>query len=344
MPFAQVTNNPANYVAVGKQAAKDTEATTFYFLKQLNGSGFQLTWNVTGEREGGSGQEVTLRYKDKIKADGQLNANARYGWAARSLAWILGSETVASQAAGATSVQAHTAVLVGSAPYLTVEQRYADEIERADNCMLTTVSIEGQAGKPIKFNANFMVGGTVFQRDVSSALTPVRETSRPFFFPYGSYTFEGLASYSNKITKFKIEIQRHVDDAIQTTGLNNEDVTPLNFDASLDATIVYETRDFYQKIAYTGGSQISPDFATGSFQLNVLTPGAAIPGAYNPGVATGYLMNVTLPFLQYVDGKVNKLDPDGKTMYLDVVMNTLGGVVASSSVFSTIYTDDTAAY
>lgn len=344
MGFARVTNEPANYIAVGHQASKDVEATTFYYLKQLNGSGFQVTWNTTSEREGGDGQEIGLRYKDVIKADGALNANARYGWAGRAFAWLLGGEAVASLAAGATSVTNHTAFLVASAPYLTIEQRYADEMERADNCIITTLSIEGQAGKPFKVNANFMVGGTVSQRDVGSALTPAREINRPFFYPYGSYVFDGFASYSGKVTKFKIEIQRHVDDTIQTTGLNKEDVVALNFDCAFDATIKYETRDFYQKIAYLGGSQVQPDFATGAFQMNAFTSGAAIPGPYTPGNPTGYLFQVNLPLLQYIDGKVNKLDPDGKTMYLDFVAQTIRNQLGTSPVWTQIYTDDVAVY
>ena len=277
MGFARVTNEPANYLAVGKQSAKDVEATSFYFTKQLSGSGFELSWNIQAEREGGDGQEIALRYKDVVKADGSINANARYGWAARAFAWVLGGETVASVAAGATSVPLHTAFLTASAPYLTVEQRFADEIERGDNAMLTTLTIEGSAGKPIKANAQFMVGGTIYQRDIASSLTPVREVNRPWFYPYGSYVFDGFASYSNKVTKFKIEVQRHVDDTIQTTGLNKEDLAPLNFDVAFDATLKYETRDYYQKISYLGGSQVQPDCATGSFQLNFLTSGAAIP-------------------------------------------------------------------
>lgn len=345
MGFARVTNEPANYLAVGRQAAKDTEATTFYFTKQLNGSGFQLAWNTTSEREGGDGQEIGLRYKDKIKGDGALNANARYGWTARAWAWLLGGETVASQGVGgATAVQVHTAFLVGSAPYLTIEQRFADEIERADNCILDTVTITGQAGKPFKVDAKFMVGGTIYQRDISSSITPAREFNRPFFYPYGSYVFDGFASYAGKVTKFKVEATRHLDDSIQTTGLNNEDIAPLNFDVSFDATVKYETRDFYQKVAYLAGSQVQPDFATGSFQLNAFTSGAAIPGPYSPGVATGYLFQVNLPLLQYDSAKVNKLDPDGKTMYLDVVANSIKNPNGTSPVWTQIYTDDNTTY
>ena len=339
---AKVTNEPNNYLAFGKQTAKDTEATTFYFLKQLSGSGFQVDWNMQTEREGGDGQEVGLRYKDMIKADGAAVVNARQGVAGRLLAWTLGQDTVTSVAAGATSIQRHNAVPAASLPYITVEQRYADTIERADNAAFTSLTIEGEAGKPFKMTANFMVGGTVYQRDVASTLTATREVNRPYFFPYGSYTFDGFASYANKVTKFKIEVARQVDDTIQTTGLNKEDVAALNFDVTFDATIKYETRDFYQKVVYIGGSQVQPDFATGSFRMDVLTSGAAIPANYNPGVATGYLMQVQCPLLQWVQARVNKLDPDGKTMYLDIAGHSIKG--ATHAIFSNVDTDDVSAY
>lgn len=326
------TNEPANYFAYGKQSAKDTDATTYYFFKHLDGSGFEVDQEIASEREGGDGQEVGLRYKTMVKADGQAVLNGRPQAAGRLIAWTLGADSasvVASAAAAPSLVVNHRCTIAASTPYLTVEQYFGDEVERVTNAGLNELSIEGEAGKPFKLNSSFVGGGTVSQREVGSILTATRETFRPYFFPGGSYQLDANGTYSQKLTKFRLNIARAVDDAIQTTGIAREDVLPLNFDVSLDGTIKYEDRTLYQKIQYNGGSQVNVDLATGSFRMNVLT-GASYP------------IEIGLPFIQYTDVKVNKLDPDGKTMYLDFTAQSLKN--ATSSIYANVMTDEAAAY
>jgi hypothetical protein len=326
------TNEPTNYFAYGKQTSKDVEATTFYFLKHLDGSGFEVDQNITSEHEGGDGQEVGLRYKTMVKADGQGVANARPEVFGRLLAWTLGADTpsvVASAAAAPSAIVNHLITPVASTPYITIEQYFSDEVERATNAGLTQLQIEGEAGNPFKLTSNFVGGGTVYQRDVASVLTPARETFRPFFFPGGSYQLDANGTYSAKLTKFRVDIQRNVDDAIQTTGIAREDVIPLNFEVSVDGTIKYEDRTLYQKIQYNGGSQVNVDLATGSFRMTVRT-------------AASYLVDLGIPFLQYTDTKVNKLDPDGKTVYLDFTAQSLRN--ATTTIYANIHTDEVAAY
>jgi hypothetical protein len=167
--------------------------------------------------------------------------------------------------------------------------------------------IEGEAGRPWKVTNNFIAGGSVYRRAEASALTPARESLPPFMYPGGSYVFDGAASYAKKVTKFRIEVNRGVDDNIQTTGLNPEDVAPLNFDVSIDATIKYESRDFYEKIQYgqLNATNIPIDLPTGSFEA--------------VSIVSSYIARVVLPLIHWTDAKVNKLDPDGKTVYMDVV-------------------------
>src|SRR4051812_6876780 len=94
----KATNDPSSYIAWGRQVAKGTEATTFDFLKYLDGNGFTVEKDVQREREGGDGQEVGLTYVSMVKSDGQLSANARGGFAARIFAAVLGSDVVGSAA------------------------------------------------------------------------------------------------------------------------------------------------------------------------------------------------------------------------------------------------------
>lgn len=329
------TNEPRNYFAIGKQTAKDSEASTFFFTKHLSGSGYDAQFDVEAIREGGDGQEVGLRYKTRITGDGSLVTNSRPQVTGRLWAAVLGNDLatlIASSAGGANT--RHIAVPVASMPYFTIEQSHADNLERADNCVFTSLKLEGEAGKPWRYTAQFVNGGTITFRDVASALTPARETGPCHMYPLGSYIFDGQASYAQDVTKWSIEVTRGVDDGIQTVGLNRDDVIPLNFDVNVDATVKYTSRAFYQKVSYNGGSVVLPDLATGSLDLTQY--------ASATGMATLALHRVCVPLLQWTDAKVNMLDPDGQTVYLDLVgMNIKGGTY---SIFAWTDTQDAAAY
>lgn len=327
----RATNESGNYLAVGKQTAKDTEATTFFFLKHLDGSGFEIAQEFQAEREGGDGQEVGIRYKTQVHADGAIVVNARPQVAARLLTYTLGADAFASAVVGAT-LGDHTITPTTSLPYLTVEQLYGDLCERAVNCQFTSLSVEGEAGRPLKFTGNFINGGTVYARNAAaSGLTATRETTKPLFFPGGSYTLDGLGSYARQITKFRIEANRSLDDGIYTVALNREDVVSLNQDYNLDMTVKYEEKSLYEKIQYNAvsGTQVAiPFFPTGTF--NAFTQFGS------------YQIRLNMPCVEYVDVKVNKLDPDGKTVYLDIAAQSVKS--STYPLFAVVRTDDQSAY
>lgn len=304
------TNEPSNYWAFGFQSAKDVAATTFQFLRHLDGTANETDETIESVHEGGDGQEVGLRYKTAIAMDGQAVANARPEVGLRLAVACLGADQATgpqSLATGASGlVNTHIAVPTSAPAYLTIEQYWADEIERVTNCQITQLDIEWEAGRPLKLTPQFVGGGSVVQRDSASALTPTRETGAPFFYPGASVVLDGAAN--TKITKGKISITRTVDDQIRTTGLNREDVVGLNFDTSIDLTLKYEDRTLYQKAHFTGGSQIPFDLATSAFRLtSYLGAGTAIRH-FEFGMNAFHITGA----------RVNKLDPDGKTMYLDV--------------------------
>lgn len=320
------TNEPSNYFALGKQSAKDTEATTFHFLKHLDGTALELDEAINSEREGGDGQEVGLRYKTGVSMDGNAIDNGRPESAARTLAWALGADSVSAPSAVAASgaAQIHTAVPTAAVPYLTAEQFYADQIERVTNAQITGVSIEMEQGRPIKITRNLIGGGTPYRRDAASAMTPVREAGQPYFYPGGSYVLNGAGN--TKITKAKIGIARNVDGDIRTTELFREDVVALNFDVDFEATLKYEDKALYDRVHYAGGSMVPIDLATGSFQ--------AFTGF--GADTTARFFELVLPLFNFTAARVNKLDPDGKTMYLDVV--GMGIKNATHQIFSRIQT------
>lgn len=329
----RATNDPQNYLAWGKQAAKGTDASTFQFFKHLEGSGFEADFETETVKEGGNGQEPGLRYRTMVKADGSAVFLGRNESSARSWAAVLGLDTIAS--AGIPSLARHTARPAASLPYYTIEQRNGDLIERTSDNVFTSLTLEGEAGKPFRYTSAFLNGGTVSIRDVGSTLTPTREGGKPAFYPGGSYVFDGAGSYAADVTKFKVEVQRGVDDGIQTTSLTRDDVIALALDVNVDATIKYTSRDFYKKVQYTGGSVPISDLATGSLDL--------VQYAAVGTLAASALHQVVTPLLEWTDAKVNKLDPDGKTVYLDVVGAHMGGH-ASGAIFTRIDVNDLAAY
>lgn len=331
----KATNDPNGYLAFGKQTAKGTEASTFTFPKHLDGSGFEVQFDVQSEHEGGDGQEVGLRYRSMVKADGALSVNARPAIAARIFAAVLGLDAIGT--AGVASLARHTASPQASLPYFTVEQRFADEIERAADCVWTGFTLEGEAGKPFKVSGNYISGATVYQRDIASTLTPAREKGDPIFYAQGSYQFDGNSSYATDFTRIRVEVSRGVDDNIQTTGLGRDDVVPETIEATVEGTLKYTSRDFYQKVTYNGGSVPVSLLATGSVRLTQFVQAMTASGLF-----ASSMMDVQLPLITWTDAKVNKLDPDGKTVYLDVVGMSIKG--ATVPVFTTVDNNELAAY
>jgi hypothetical protein len=227
----RATNDPANYIALGKQTAKDTEATTFYFLKHLDGSGFDVDYDVQSERVGGDGQEVSFTYRSMVKADG----------AARHLRVARGGRPAARRRLRLRTPRRwsprrrplvdHTIVPVASLPYFTIDQQWADMQERVSTRRSPRSTSSGRRA------------GRSRSPRTRSAAAP--STSRPRRSPRPAsgradllprrVRHAGGAASGAKVTKGKISIKRNVDDGIQTVGLSREDVVELNQDYTLDS-------------------------------------------------------------------------------------------------------------
>lgn len=340
LPSGKVTNEPANYFAIGTQSGKDTDATKFYFLKHLDGTGFDTTTTVSSERIGGGGREIGLRYRTKVTADGQYIAYAQPDFAGRVLACALGRDTVVagpSQGTGNPYYSTHT-IVSGSAttlPYQTIEQAWADEIERTSNCLISSCKLEGEAGKPVKITAQFVTGGTPHQQGPAQAA--VREASFPIMVPGASVAItasqpSGLlnAASSLQVTKWSVEIKNQLDDNIQTVALNREDVTWLNADYDVEGTFKYVNSAFWNQVIYGGGSQVP----TGVLSAGTFTFFSETPSAQS--------LEIFAPFIEFTGLKVNRLNPDGQTMYIDFVGSTRN--IGSNSLQCTVISGASTAY
>ena len=319
----RATNEPSNYFALGKQSAKDSDASSFIFFKHLDGTGLELDQQTETVREGGDGQEAGFHHKTAISMDGDIVVYDRSLAGAALTSWTLGANSVAvGTGAGTGITQIVTAVPTSSQPYLTGEQYWADVIERAGNIQVSGLTIEGESGRPLKLTANLVAGGTPWNRPVASALTPTRETGQPYFYPGGTYTLTGASGA--KLTKFKQEVRRNQDTDIRTTQLFREDVIGLTFDSTLEGTLKYEDNALYKLANYSVASNglIDPNalgLATGTFT------------AYTEHSGGARFFESVQPLVVFTGAKVNKLDPDGKTMYID--FSAMGVKNATHQIF-----------
>lgn len=333
----RVTNDPNNYFAMGVQGAKDTVASTVYFFKHLSGTGFDVTEEVQSDREGGAGREVGLRYKTMIKPDGQVVAYARPDVAGRLLTYALGADSIATCYSTSAGLSLHLiqSGVNSTLPYLTITQAWADVVEQTTNNLVADLKVEGEAGRPIKLTAQFISGGTVTQGVATAA--PSRESAGPFMIPGASFAISitgGLdaGATSIELTKFSFDIKNQLDDAIQTLGLNREDVTWLTQDFSLDGTLKYTDKALWNETFYGGQSGTTVQIGIPTCTFNLFSP---LQGASST-------IQLACPLMHVTALKVNRLDPDGKTMYLDFTAETIKG--ATNSVFANLVTLATGAY
>lgn len=338
------SNRPTDYFAVGVQSGVGVEAATFRFPKHLTGSGFDLSTDTADEREGGGGQEVGLSYKKMIKTDGNLAANLRGVGAIYAIVdGVLGLTATQLSIAGAADTASPAnlkmrMVPAATLPYLTIEQRYSDQVERVSNAKVSQLTIDGGAGLPLKIAAAFTGAGTVYQRDIASALTTVYDTGDPIYFPRGSYILTGLTASGAKLTKFRTTIMRHLDEAVQTTDLYRDDLIELTADYNFDCTLKYEDRLLYQGVQYGGGSIVPLPLASLNFM-------GYSGNAQAVGATTYRAITINHNNLLAKAAKVNKLEPDGKTVYIDLTCTSIKPIGATDTLVidlivpSSVYTN-----
>jgi hypothetical protein len=336
------TNEPTNYFAFGFQSNQTTEATTFSFLRHLDGTGADIDEQIESVREGGDGQEVGLRYKTAVTFDGSMVANSRPEVGARLWAAALGADspTLAAMPGAASAASGvannHLATPTSTLPYMTMEQYWADVVERGIGAQVTSLTCEFEQGRPLKLTTDFMTGGSSYRRAVASVLTATRETGQPFMYPGASVVISGAAAsgITTKVTKGKLSVTRNLDGDIRTTGLNREDVVGQTMDCQVELTAKYESAStWYDPIHYAlGGTQIPFDLATGAMLISNKFGSGTQVREFTAGVNQ----------LHWTQARVNKLDPEGKTMYVDLVGQGFKGathqvwaqhVVASAAAF-----------
>jgi hypothetical protein len=304
--------DPRNYLAIAKQKSATEEATTgFKFLKYLGDSGIKHDIEAQSVFEGGDGQDQGLHYRAKTKPDGQAVAYARPDMFTFLSAWALGSAAAVGTSAGVgTSIYTPNATV----PYLTVEQSWGggNQIDRVMSAILTGFQVEAEAGAPWKVTCPIIGGGTPYYRDgAASALSAVLESGDPAMYAGGAYLIDGATQLD--ITRFTYNFTRNVDDDLFTVDTFRRKVVPLSRTVSVDFQLLWQDQAIYRNIQYGGGSFVPPNLATGAFHAERKLTGSQ-------------LIAIDVPLLRYTSVEVNRLEPDGQTVVLDVsAMGAKGG-------------------
>jgi hypothetical protein len=299
MPFSSA--DPADYLAIGKQADFATEAAAFNYVRHLRG-GLEMEQESETVYEGGGGQDPTLVYKTKVKPDGNIECFARPLQWAYLAAYAMGSGVTPPSHADFGS---HLYVPNATVPYLTIEEAFgaAGHINRVAGAILSGFRVEGEAGQPWKLTVPFIGGGTVTRR--TSALSAAYESVDPGMFSNSAVLLNGATSLD--ITKFTYNFEKKVDDDLYTLNVYRRGVVQLNRRLGIDFTVIYQDPTLYRQALYggTGATVLPADLATGAFQAHSNVNGSVRVG-------------VEVPFLRYKSVRLNRLIPDGETMLLDV--------------------------
>jgi hypothetical protein len=298
------TADPRNYLGMARQTASGTEASAgFKFLKYLGGSGFNVELESESVYEGGDGQDQGLHYRSQTRADGSFEAYARPDMFTFLSAWALGSA-----AAIGTSVGVGTSIFVPNATvaYLTIEQAWGggNQIDRVSDGILTGIQVEGEAGQPWRVTVPFIGGATPYYRDgAASALTAVLESGDPAMYAGGAYLINGATQLD--IRRWSYNFERQVDADLYTTETFRRKVVPLTRSVEVNFQLIWQSQSLYRDIVYGGGSVVPQTLATGAFQARRILTGSQMIG-------------IDVPELRFTGVEVNRLDPDGETVVLDV--------------------------
>lgn len=319
------SSDPRNYVALGKQADANTEATEFKFVKYLNGTDVSPEIDSQAIFEGGDGQAQGLVYRQHTKNDGQIVAYARPDMWTYLSAWSLGSAVTVG-----TSLLIGTSIFTPNATvrFLTVEGAWGggNQIDRVMSGILTGFQVEGAAGEPWKVTCPYIGGGTAYYRDgAASALSPVLETGDPAMYAGGAYLIGGATEID--ILQWTYNFSRNVDDGLFTTSQFRRKVVPLSYSVSLDMQVIMQTQAYYKNFIYGGGSMVPNSLATTAFHAE-------------RQLAASQLLAIDVPFLRITNVTANRFNPDGETVVLDIsaqgTKSAGTGIVQHTSVHNAV--------
>lgn len=269
-------SNRLYYFGLKVQAAFDTPLAPDVFPRWLDGTGVLPELKVEEIFEGDGGRDASLVFKTAQFYKFKLVFYPR----PVELGWILlGMFGSGSDAITGTGPYVHTFTPKESFRYFTIEGGFnqaalvsaGSPIWRVQDCVFTSMEIEGEANKPVKVTCEGMGRKNTRQ---ATAATVTLESGAPFKFVNGIFTVNATVR-STEVSKFKLSMSNAVDDGIYTSEITPQDFiwTQRKVMAELE-TIFANDNDLRR--TYFGGTSGTTDSAlngTGALDLKFFQDG-----------------------------------------------------------------------
>lgn len=296
------------YFGFKKQAAKGTAVVPDTFVRWLDGSTLEPELKVEEIAEGDGGRDMSLVYKSGQWWKGKLVFHPRPVEVGHILQGIMG---VGSDTLTGVGPYTHTMTGKDANPYFTIEMGTTDSvliaaggapINRVQDCVFTSVDIEGEANKPLKVTAEFI--GRIAVRQ-AAALTVTLEAGLPLLFVNGAYLINAVNESVN-MSKFKLTMNNNVDSDTFTNSITPLDLLWTQRKLSFETELIFQNDSYFRQMFY--------GTAAGTTDSAVLFNGAVDLTCYQGGdTADPDKLQVQVPKVNYT-GKPFAPKLDRKTL------------------------------
>lgn len=250
------------YLGIGKQTAKGTAVSPSLFIRYKD-KDINPSYETEFHHEGGYGRDVGYGLKTKHVHDGRFSFLAR----PETVGFILHAALGADSIAGTEDPYTHTITPADTIPWYTIEtgedKGNNTLIERIKDCKINSVTISGEAGKPVLVSVDFL--GIEATKE-TTASSDTYEADDPFVFYQGTFTVDSGAT--TNITKFDITINNNVGD-IQTDEVHRNDMVALSREITAEFTLKFTDANLYADIFYGGGTSVADALHEGDLTVDL---------------------------------------------------------------------------
>lgn len=340
MGYPRSTSSSAHYVGVGKQSVKGTGVSPTVFAPYQGDVDLDSGQDAADVREAGVGPYLARRMKTKHDPNGGFGMAVRPKTFAQFAAWFLGADASAS----AGSLYDHTATPAETNTPVSVEQAAGvsgDIIERFVDGYFKSLVLSGKGNEDVMSKFAWFALTPTWQ---STAASPSYESGVSGSTPGGPYrnheaafTIDG--SSASNVESWEIGLEWKYDEDLRLSKVTRGQTLKLELTGKVKVRQLIDAStmvDDYRKGVYGSTTGTAAD-------KNLFSAGSLVVALDN-GLSSTNLrqLTVTLPAITWDKNDYSKLNPDGKTMYLD----REGTVAKSGSAFVTMVsrTADSAAY
>lgn len=268
---------PSNigYIGVKSQGVQKTTAgTPNVFVKFLtDGSGPEFDEVVL--EEGGDGKYDKTSVKTQHREKVSLSCYARPKVAENFYGFLLGKDTPAAMPTTLpTTLFKHTMIVkttdLATTPmqkWMTLEKKIVGtNVHRAVGGKLSSISLEGEAGQPVKMT----VEGTALTGVIrTTALTDTYATDKPYSFYHGTFHINAPTTSNFDIKSFTVKLNVENAEEIQTTALTRKDIINLKVRAEVDIALNYVDFVMFKKANYGAGTVPTETYSDGSLMITL---------------------------------------------------------------------------